>query len=89
MRLSEVATQSMTYGGAGTAVAAGLTLSKLGVIVGIIVGLTGLCLQGWATIRRDARETQAHRIQMARMRVLKEISHGDSKEPKRRGGGEV
>lgn len=61
MRLDEAA-QSMTYGGAGTAVVSGLTLSQAGVIVGIVVGITGLCFQIWATLRRDRREAEAHKL---------------------------
>lgn len=62
MRVEEVATQTMTYGGASTAIVSGLTLNQVGVIVGIVVGVVGLALQFWATLRRDRREVEAHRV---------------------------
>ncbi len=51
----------MTYGGATTAVIGGLSLNHIGVIVGIVVGVAGLCLQLWYTLRKDRREAEAHR----------------------------
>lgn len=56
----EQVAQTMTYGGGSTAFVAGLTLSEIGVIVGIIVGLTGLGFQIWFGLRRDARDREAH-----------------------------
>lgn len=62
MKIIEPVSQSMTYGGASTAVVSGLTLNQVGVIVGIVVGFCGLCLQIWYTIRKDRREEEAHRM---------------------------
>lgn len=53
------------YGGAMGAVWGGLTLSEIGVIVGIVVGVVGLLLgQFWAA-RRDARERGLYKAKLA------------------------
>jgi len=59
--LMEPTAQTMTYGGGGTAVLAGLSLNELGVVIGILVGLAGLALQVWLGLRRDKREQELHR----------------------------
>lgn len=55
----------MTYGGSGTAIISGLTLNQIGVVVGIVVGLVGLGLQFWYTLRKDRRETELHSRRMS------------------------
>ena len=62
---TEYVAQTMTYGGAGTAVVAGLSLSEVGVIIGIVVGIVGLCLQWYYAHRRDLREAEQHAKRMA------------------------
>lgn len=62
--LLEPVSQSMTYGGAATAVIGGLTLSQIGVVVGIFVGISGLILNAWYTFRKDRREVELHRARM-------------------------
>lgn len=72
--------QSMTYGGASTAVVSGLTLNQIGVIVGIVVGMCGLCLQVWYTVRKDRREAEEHRL---KIEFNRENPDGPHQEPVR------
>ncbi len=53
--------QTMTYTGGGGAVIAGLSLNQVGIVVGIIVGVSGLVLQLWLGMRRDRREQDLYR----------------------------
>lgn len=64
MKTNEYVAEGMTYGGASMAVFSGLTWNQIGVIVGIVVGVAGLCLQLWYTLRRDRREHEAHLARM-------------------------
>ena len=64
-QMMETTAQTMTYGGAGTAIVSGITLSQIGVVVGIAVGIVGLALQIWYTMRRDRREQELHRQRMS------------------------
>jgi len=57
--------QTLTYGGGAGAVASGLNLSEIGVIVGIVVAFTGLGFQMWLGLRRDKRERELHRKRMS------------------------
>lgn len=59
---AEQISETMTYGGASTAIASGLTLNQIGVIVGIIVGLVGLLLQWHYSRLRNRREQAMHDI---------------------------
>lgn len=53
--------QTMTYGGAVSAVASwGLSWPEIAAIVGATVAVLGFALQVWATFRRDRRETEIH-----------------------------
>ena len=62
----EMTGQTMTYGGAASAVAAwGLSLPELAAIVGAVVAVAGLVVQVWATVRRDRREKELHRKRMS------------------------
>ena len=54
-------TQSMTYGGAGTAFLSGISLNEVGVVIGIVVGVTGLVFQIWTGLERRAREKELHK----------------------------
>jgi len=62
MKITEQTSAAVTYTGGATAVVAGLTLNEIGVIIGIVVGVSGLALQAWYTIRRDRREKEAHSL---------------------------
>lgn len=57
----EAASKAAMGLGSSTAVVSGLTVNHIGVIVGIIVGVTGLAFQVWLGLERRAREKEAHR----------------------------
>lgn len=51
------------YGGAGAAIASwGFSVGDVAVVVSTIVAVLGFVLHAWATIRRDRRQADAHRI---------------------------
>lgn len=67
----------VTLTGASVSTASGLwgwlgenheVLASIGVLIGIVVGLTGLTIQVKTTRRRERRETEAHKAAMARLR---------------------
>jgi len=64
--LADVSTAT-TYAGAGTSVLAGLSLNELGVIIGMLIGITGLLMQTVFALRADQREEQAHKRRMENM----------------------
>ena len=51
-----IASKAAAYGGAASAIFSGLTVSEIGVIVGIIVGVVGLILGQFWTWRKDRRD---------------------------------
>lgn len=53
------------YGGAATAAVSGMTLSEVGVIIGIVVGVLGLLLGQFWSWRRDRREEREMQARMA------------------------
>lgn len=53
------------YGGAAGAVWGGLTLSEIGVIVGIVVGVAGLLLTQYWAARRDRRERDLYQARLS------------------------
>lgn len=53
------------YGGAMGAVVGGLTLSEIGVIVGIVVGVAGLLLTQYWAARRDRRERDLYEAKLS------------------------
>lgn len=60
-KLPEKVSQTMTYGGGATAVTSwGLSWPDIAAIVGATVAVIGLCVQIWATVRRDRRETEMY-----------------------------
>lgn len=76
--ITEATAQKVTISGAGLSTASGLfgwlsengsAIASIGVIVGIIVGLSGLATQIIIHVRRDRREQREHE---ARMRALGE-----------------
>ena len=83
-RVAEAAGHKIALSGAGVSAASGIwgwlaenhqVIASIGVIAGIIVGVTGLIIQARAIKRRDRRETEearrrieAHEAAMARMR---------------------
>ncbi|QIL73273.1 hypothetical protein G7048_24745 [Diaphorobacter sp. HDW4B] len=52
------------YGGAATAAVSGLTLSEIGVMVGIVVAVLGLLLGQFWSWRRDRREEREMEARM-------------------------
>lgn len=59
-----VAGKTAAYGGAATAAVSGLTLSEVGVIVGIAVGVLGLIFGQFWSLRRDRREEREMEARM-------------------------
>ncbi|ULR87369.1 holin [Comamonas sp. B21-038] len=51
-----VAGKTAVYGGAATAVASGMSLSEMGIVVGAVVGLLGLIFGQYWAWRRDERQ---------------------------------
>ncbi|GAB2472272.1 hypothetical protein GCM10027082_24740 [Comamonas humi] len=56
--------KTAAYGGAATAAVSGMTLSEIGVIVGIAVGVLGLLLGQFWSWRRDRREQREMEARM-------------------------
>ncbi len=57
-----IAGKTLMYGGAAGSVASGLSLSDIGVIIGVIIGVAGLLLGqywAWRKDRREQRESEA------------------------------
>ncbi|MES3041798.1 MAG: holin [Pseudomonadota bacterium] len=50
-----------TWAGAGTAVAAFFTSSEFGVLIGMLIGITGLLIQWYYRRKQDRREEAADR----------------------------
>lgn len=61
----EVAGRTMTYGGGMSAVAAwSLSWPEVAAITGAVIAVLGFAVQVWATVRRDRREAELHRVRM-------------------------
>lgn len=60
-----VAGKTAVYGGGATAFVSGLTLSEVGVIIGIVVAVLGLVLGQFWSWRRDRREEREMQARMA------------------------
>ncbi len=74
--LASVGHRSAQAGG-GTTIASWLLSSEFGVLVGIVIGISGLLIQWYYNRRRDKREEAEHKLKM----VLRKDSldhHGDS-----------
>lgn len=76
--LAEATGYKLAIGGAGVSTGSGLwvwlganhqVLASIGVIVGIIVGITGLIIQSLAARARERRERETHAAAMARLRA--------------------
>lgn len=57
--------QTVTYAAAGLAVVSSLSWQMVGVAVGAVIGVLGLCLQLWVALRNDKRAEAAHRSAMS------------------------
>ncbi|QNN56486.1 hypothetical protein H9K76_18390 [Diaphorobacter ruginosibacter] len=60
-----VAGKTAAYGGGATAFVSGLTLSEVGVIVGIVVAVLGLLLGQFWSWRRDRREQREMDVRLS------------------------
>lgn len=78
IHLAQATGYKLAIGGAGVSTGSGLwvwlgannqELASIGVIVGIIVGITGLIIQSLAARARERREREAHAVTMARLRA--------------------
>lgn len=75
MNVSKMSTTEMTsYAGGATAIGASLTLTEIGVIVGIVTALLTFAMNMYFTYRRDKREQlqreDDHRESQARIKAL-------------------
>lgn len=59
-----VAGKTAAYGGAVSAVVGGLTISEIGVIIGIAVGVLGLFFGQYWAWRKDKREQREMEVRM-------------------------
>lgn len=62
-----VASKTAAYGGAASAILGGLTISEIGVIVGIVVGVLGLILGQFWSWRRDQRERRESAARLCKL----------------------
>lgn len=68
-RLVEPLTLAVTYSGAtSAAVLWGLHISDVGVIVSMLIAGAGLAVNIWATLRRERREQEQHRLMKETLR---------------------
>lgn len=56
-----------SYAGGAAAVVSALTLTEIGIIVGIVTALLTFAMNIWYQTRKDRREQQAHDLNMARL----------------------
>ncbi|MCA7085854.1 phage holin family protein [Cupriavidus sp. DB3] len=62
--------EATSYAGAIASIGASLTLTDIGIIVGIVTALLTFGLNAWYMRRKDKREIEEH---AARMRTLKAL----------------
>lgn len=68
------AAESASYAGSGVSIASSLTLTDVGIIIGIVTALLTFGINAYFLRRKDRREAEEHE---ARMRVLREeADHG-------------
>lgn len=61
-----------SYAGAAVSIASSLTLTDVGIIVGIATALLTFAINAWYMARKDRREAEEHQ---ARMHVLEAGGH--------------
>lgn len=64
--------EATSYAGAIASIGASLTLTDIGIIVGIVTALLTFGLNAWYMRRKDKREIEEHE---ARMRTLQALSN--------------
>jgi hypothetical protein len=64
--------EAASYAGAATTIAASLTLTEIGVVVGIFTALLTFCMNMYFTKRKEARELRESdlRIQKEKLEIL-------------------
>lgn len=62
-------TEVTSYAGAATSIGASLTLTEIGVIVGIVTALLTFGMNAFYMWRRDKREQERNDAELARLRV--------------------
>ncbi|CAG9177894.1 phage holin family protein [Cupriavidus pampae] len=65
--------EGASYAGSGISIASSLTLTDIGIIIGIVTALLTFGLNAYFLRRKDQREAEEHR---ARMHVLEEHDDG-------------
>jgi hypothetical protein len=60
--------KTATFSGAGAAFVFGLSANEFAALVGVFVGIAGLCVQVYYNRRRDRREDELHAVKLARWR---------------------
>lgn len=58
--------KTATFSGAGAAFVFGLSANEFAALVGVFVGIAGLCVQWYYNRRRDRREDELHAVKLKR-----------------------
>jgi len=64
---TDAAVQAVSYAGAGTSVLAGLTLTDIGVIIGIATAILTLLFNVIYQVRKDRREQRLYKLEVERL----------------------
>lgn len=64
---TDAAVQAASYAGAGTSVIAGLTLTDIGVIIGIVTAILTLAFNVIYQVRKDRREQRIYKLEVERL----------------------
>lgn len=64
---TDTVVQATSYAGAGTSIIAGLTLTDVGILVGIATAVLTLLLNFVYILRKDRREEREHRLEVERL----------------------
>ena len=80
--------QVAMYGGSASAITVwGLQLSELAAIISALVAVIGLIVHIWATMRKDRRAEEAHRLEMEGLRNgATHLSAGGAEENRKTSG---
>lgn len=66
------AVEAMSYAGGGVSIGAALTLTEIGVIVGIATAFLTFVLNAWYTYRKDQREKMESAARLAQFGIYDE-----------------
>lgn len=83
---TEKSTTAASYAGAAVSVGSSLTLTEIGIIVGIVTALATFALNWWFQWRRDKREEREHILRAADLReeLRERRQHNVGHSPERR-----